>query len=183
MTARSFLLAALLLAGCAAPVSTPATTGTVTATGTLAVSNGSLRQVLDAPELQPWKKADIGLVKLTLYKADGHQLLSTVSLKAGELDRTVSFASLSMNTAYEVEARAWADASGTVAIDDAVASSASCLTGFATTTVEQVNIGRLKLRLKDKTFNGKGTTGLEVTDGQVNDTTATPGIELVETNG
>ena len=128
--------------------------------------------------VEAWKKADIHHAELTLYRLPAKTKLSSLTLAQADLDKTVKFNDLSILSDYMVEARAWADASGEVAVDNLELDATSCTTVFETGTDDTLDIGTLKLRLKDKLFAGKASGALGVTDGEVLDTTATPGIEL-----
>lgn len=172
---------ALALAGCAQPAShvapaSVAPAATVSMVATLDIRDTSDRQVLAV--LEPWKKADIDHVKLSLY--EGATLVATATVEEADLSKTVRFTSLRMNTSYTVQAQAWSDAAEASRIDNAVADAASCTTHFSTTTDELVNVGTIKLELKDKTFSGTGTSSgpIDVTDGGLVDTTASTAIEV-----
>ncbi|MFP5502474.1 MAG: IPT/TIG domain-containing protein [Candidatus Sericytochromatia bacterium] len=183
-----FMCAALALglasAGCMQPTvpQTPAVlaaaSGTVTATMHLAVQDASGRQLLDVAGMEPWKKADIDHVKLSLYKADA--LVVTTTVPQASLSGTVTFSNLHKDAAYKVVAEAFSDALATNRIDATETDALSCTTEFATTTVESVDAGAIKLKLKNKVFSG-ATTGstIEVTDGIVESTPATETVTVV----
>lgn len=133
---------------------------------------------VQAAAVVPWTKADIHHAELTLYLLPTKTKLSSLTLAQADLDQSVKFNDLSILSDYMVEARAWADASGEVPIDNLDLDATSCTTVFETGTTETLDIGTLKLRLQDKLFEGKARGSIGVTDGEVLDTTATPGIEL-----
>lgn len=179
---QSLLMCAVLAlglasAGCMQPTvpQTPATlaaaSGTVTATMHLAVQDTFGRRVLAPSGVEPWKKTDIDHVKLSLYKADA--LVVTTTVPQASLAGAVTFSNLHKDSAYKVVAEAFSDAAATNRIDATETDAPSCTTEFATTTVESVNAGAIKLKLKNKVFSG-ATTGstIEVTDGIVESTHA-----------
>ena len=163
------------LVGCASPQA-PELDQRVQVTSHVEVKEVADRRVQAVVEA--WKKADIHHAELTLYRLPTKTKLSSLTLAQADLDKTVKFNDLSILSDYMVEARAWADASGEVPIDNLDLDATSCTTVFETGTTESLDIGTLKLRLKDKLFEGKARGSIGVTDGDVLDTTATPGIEL-----
>lgn len=185
-TLRQLLYVPLLLAGCAspapvaplaAPAAAPAAKASVTVVSHLEVRDRAGRRVL--AEVQPWGKADIDHVTLTLFQEPVTTPVHTLTIQQADLDRTVTVKDLAIASRYRVEARAWADAAETIRIDDFEDRPAACTTPFTTTTDDMVSVGAIALRLKDKTFVGTATTtGVGVMSGDVHDTTATPTIEL-----
>lgn len=185
MNHRLLPLLPLLLGGClqSAPAAiAPAKTVTVSSRVEVTQAPARRVQTAEAP-VEAWKKADIHHADLTLYRVAGeHKVkLSSLTVQQADLDKAVKFSSLSTHTDYLVEARAYADAAAAVAIDDLEAEAASCQTSFRTSGVLQLDVGVIKLRLRDKLYSGTArSTGVEVTDGAVVGTTATPTIEVIQ---
>ena len=172
----------LAVAGCAQPTTPEVPTsvvapgeGTVTATMQLSVQDASGRHLLALAGVEPWKKADIDHVTLSLYKAG--TLVTTTTVAQASLSGTVTFANLHMNADYKVVAQAWSSANER--IDAGETDPASCTTSFSTTNAEQVYVGAIALKLKTKVFSGttSGST-IQVTDGAVESTHATETVTV-----
>lgn len=183
----SIMAAACLAAvGCAQPTPPAApplafTTpeqGTVTATAKLSVVDATGRQLLAA--IEPWKFADIDHVQVALFKGADATPLVALAIGKGELARPITFSNLRQGTAYRVEIKAWSDAAEATQIDNLAADAASCTTAFTTSNVDSIDIGALKLRLKNKVFEGKTTgSAIAVTDGTLVPGAATEAIAVV----
>lgn len=176
MKALPLVLAAVAAAGCAPGLSTPAPADAdVSASARLTAMDAAGRRLLG--DVTPWTRADIDHVTLDLSRsADGTTLLE-LPVSATALGQAVTFSHLKRNTAYQVVAHAWADAAGTQPIDNGELDPASCTTVFTTGTDARLDIGPLKLRLRNKVFAGQaGNTGLTVIDGHVVDD---PGPEAI----
>ncbi|MFN3428775.1 MAG: hypothetical protein ACK46X_02350 [Candidatus Sericytochromatia bacterium] len=173
----------LALAGCAQPIphavdagiAAGANQATVTVYATLALGGAADRHVLSPLGMAPWTRGTIDHLTLSLYK--DNVLVATITVPKADLDKTISFTNLHMNSAYAVVARAWSDANETSQIDNLAFDAASCTTTFHTTTAENLNVGALRLRLRDKVFAGAGqSSGLTVTDGGFTDPTLSEAI-------
>lgn len=179
----------LALAGCAAapggPVAPASGPLAIPAAGVTAIAHLDVRDLRDRRLLAgvavtPWVKADIDHVKLALFKGAASSPVLSFEVASADLSKQVRFTNLVRHTTYRIEARAWADAAEANAIDRFDSDADSCTTTFATTDLDAIDIGSIKLRLKDKTFAGETTgSAVEVTDGAVVDTMATEGVEFV----
>ena len=179
----ALMVASLSAVGClqpGAPVA-PALTHqeTVTAHALLSIADEGGRQLLTVAGVEPWKKADIDHVDVALYQDGSTTPLVSQTVTQANLAGTITFTSLRMNTGYKVEVKAWADANGTVRIDNLAADAASCTTSFSTTNESVVNAGVLKLQLVNKVFSGTTNgSAIQVTDGVVENPGASEAIKV-----
>ncbi len=185
---------AALLAGCSAtPANGPAggalaamaqaaAQNTVPVTGALEVTGPSGYRVM---ALTAWATADIDHVTLTLLKDDGTGTFAatgaTKTIAGADLAAAVNLGNLKMATRYKISAHAYADAAGTIAIDnvDETGSDADCAITFTTPSLVSASAGdnvddatkavTIPVRLEDKTYAGNAASngGVAVTNGTI----------------
>jgi hypothetical protein len=176
LSIRLALLVSACLAGCAsAPAVAPAPT--VTASGTVQTKAADGRLLA---AMSPWVKADIDHVILTLaLTSSPNTPITTLKVVQADLSKQVDFTNLKQSTNYQVLARAYNTADESSPIDNAGVDASTCTTTFSTTTDPTASIGTIAVRLADKTYSGTtNKTNIGVTDGVVNNPTATEAITL-----
>lgn len=146
----------------------------------LDVQAPAARRVLQASGA--WTAADIQAARIKLYRVDtgADVLLASQTLLGADVGGTITFSNLKRNTNYKITAEAWAEQAMTTQIDNYATSPSSCTTSFATTNVSPVVLSDgIKLQLKNTGFAGSTNgAGLTVTDGTIEDTTATETITV-----
>jgi hypothetical protein len=190
LAASALLLAGLV--GCSAPVVTgagqpaPAAAPGVRAVAVIALRDAAGRRLLDidpAPpsatdRMMPWMPQEVDHVTLSLSLSGEPTPVATRIVPSDRFGDPVVFPGLAPWADYVLVGRAYRSADDSEPIDRYAVDAASCTTTFQTRGATTHDIGTIAIRLANKVFAGRGRTGIDVTDGQVHDTTAAPAIQL-----
>ncbi|MNK73393.1 hypothetical protein D3C87_928880 [compost metagenome] len=122
----------------------------------------------------PYTASDIALLKLTLHKVDGQGVETAVNDAQGQplalnvpqarLNDPVQFTKLNANTTYRIKAAAYLDTNGTQLISTADARSRI---DIPIVQEDRPTLARIKVQLIDKSFDGQGSTTVDVSSGSL----------------
>lgn len=142
--------------------------GGVTATARLAAVDQQGRSLLAV--VVPYGAKDVDHVLVSLHLREGKQPqgepILTQRLNQNQLKSLISFTNLSPNQAYAITVKAWADAKEEQRIDTLSTEAEANTTAFDTTNDNLVDVGAIRLKLRNKIFSGNTTgSALTITEG------------------
>lgn len=170
------LAATLLVAGCQIPFGTTTAPASESARGSAELRlqtdflAGGIRA--QAVGVSPYTPADVALLDLSLFKLDGSNETAVkdaqgaplvLSVLQASLSESINFSKLHPNTTYRVKAKAYADTGRT----DPISVDASSSTDIPITQEDRPTLARIKVQLKDKSFDAQGSTGLDIASGSL----------------
>lgn len=170
------LAAALLVAGCQLPFGATTSPSSESARGSATlrlqtdIQAGGFRQM--ATGVSPYTPEDVTVLVLSLFKLDGSTETAVtdaqnnplvLEVPKASLSASINFTKLWPNTTYRVKAQAYADAGRT----QLISLDASSSTDIPIVQDDRPTLARIKVQLKNKPFDGQGSTGLDIASGSL----------------
>ena len=168
------LACALLVAGCQAPYwgaspAAEATHGRAELRLQSDIQAGGFRTLAS---VYPYMPSDVTVLDLTLFTLDGSTETAVtdaqnnplvLEVPKASLSASINFTKLWPNTTYRVKAQAYADAGRT----QLISLDASSSTDIPIVQDDRPTLARIKVQLKNKPFDGQGSTGLDIASGSL----------------
>lgn len=169
--------ATLLIAGCQGPFGATTSPASESARGSAElrlqadIQAGGIRA--QSVGVSPYTPADVAVLTLSIFRLNGQGTETaindaqgapiTLSVPQASLSESVNFTRLRANTTYRIKAQAYADAGKT----QLISLDASSSTDIPIVQEDRPTLARLKVQLKDKPFDGQGSTGIDIASGSL----------------